>query len=226
MDKRRELTTGFSSSSRGFLERIDNPIFHNTIGNNAGWGEFWASDIPLVFPKTTSFDWMQFYVDVEVQEGAKALSVRLHPLGRFSGTVFMDGLTVEKLDLPQISEIGSFEQDLPSYWTKGSEPGGATLTWAKDEFVSMGRSIKIEKNVTDEAAMWESENMVDLWSERHFKDVDIKMGVSYKTSGVNVNPTTDDQKWWVSYSFYKEDGSMIGEKKFELDQTTASTVVG
>ncbi|MCA9380803.1 T9SS type A sorting domain-containing protein, partial [Candidatus Dojkabacteria bacterium] len=66
-------------------------------------------------------------------------------------------------------------------------------------------------------------NMVDLWSDRHFKDVDIKMGVSYKTSGVNVNPTTDDQKWWVSYSFYREDGSMIGEKKFELDQTTAST---
>ncbi|MBU2494486.1 MAG: hypothetical protein KJ571_17825, partial [Bacteroidetes bacterium] len=80
-----------------------------------------------------------------------------------------------------INEYGSFEQDLPSYWTKGSEPGGATLTWAKDEFVSMGRSLKIEKNTTSEAAMWESENMVDLWSDRHFKDVDIKMGVSYKT---------------------------------------------
>ena len=199
------------------------PIFHNTIGNNSGWGEFWASDIPLVFPKTTSFDWTQFYVDVTVQETALALSIRLHPLGRFQGTVFMDGLTVEKLDIPQISEIGSFEQDLPSYWTKGSEPGGSTLTWAKDEFVSMGRSIKIEKSTTSEAAMWESENMVDLWSDRHFRDVDIKMGVSYMTSGVNVNPATEDEKWWVSYSFYREDGSMIGSKMFELDQSTAST---
>ncbi|MCB9249408.1 MAG: hypothetical protein H6613_13110 [Ignavibacteriales bacterium] len=73
------------------------PIFHNTVGNNGGWGEFWASDIPLVFPKATSFDWMQFYVDVEVQEGAKALSIRLHPLGRFQGTVFMDGLEISKI---------------------------------------------------------------------------------------------------------------------------------
>ncbi|MCZ7603929.1 MAG: T9SS type A sorting domain-containing protein [Melioribacteraceae bacterium] len=199
------------------------PIFHNTLGNNEGWGEFWASDIPLVFPKTTSFDWTQFYVDVPVQDGAVSLSVRLHPLGRFQGTVYMDGLTVEKLDVPQISEIGSFEQDLPSYWTKGSEPAGATLTWASDEFVSMGRSLKLSKEATSEAAMWESENMVDLWSERHFKDVDIKMGVSYKTEGVNTNPATEDEKWYVSYTFYREDGSEIGSKKFELDQSVAST---
>ena len=199
------------------------PIFHNTIGNNAGWGEFWSRDIPLKFPNVTSFDWTQFYVDVPVQDGALALSVRLHPLGRFRGTVYMDQLTVEKLDIPTISEIGSFEQQLPSYWTKGAVPGGATLTWATDESHSMGRSLKITKTTTSEAAMWESENMVDLWSERHFKDVDIDMGMYYKTSGVNVNPTTDDQKWYVSYSFYREDGSLIGEKKFELDQSVAST---
>ncbi len=134
----------------------------------------------------------------------------------------MDQLTVEKLDIPQISEIGSFEQQLPSYWTKGSEPGNSTLSWATDESHSMGRSLKITKTTTSEAAMWESENMVDLWSERHFKDVDIDMGIYYKTSGVNTNPTTEDQKWYVSYSFYREDGSLIGEKKFELDQSVSS----
>ncbi|MFA4924387.1 MAG: T9SS type A sorting domain-containing protein, partial [Ignavibacteriaceae bacterium] len=74
------------------------PIFHNTIGNNAGWGEFWASDIPLKFPNATSFDWTQFYVDVPVQDGALALSVRLHPLGRFSGTVYMDALEIKKIN--------------------------------------------------------------------------------------------------------------------------------
>ncbi|PJC58226.1 MAG: hypothetical protein CO025_09840, partial [Ignavibacteria bacterium CG_4_9_14_0_2_um_filter_37_13] len=82
-----------------------------------------------------------------------------------------------------INEFGSFEQNLPSYWMKGAEPGGATLSWATDDSHSMGRSLKIEKSTTPEAAMWESENMVDLWSERHFKNVDIDMGMYYKTSG-------------------------------------------
>ncbi|KUG25997.1 hypothetical protein ASZ90_004177 [hydrocarbon metagenome] len=199
------------------------PIFHNTIGNNEGWGEFWASDIPLVFPHATSFDWTQFYVDVPVQEGAVSISVRIHPLGRFQGTIYCDALTIEKLDIPEISEVGSFEQDLPSYWTKGSEPGGSTLTWAKDQFVSMGRSLKITKNATGEAAMWESENMADLWSPLHYKDVDIDLGVTYRTLGVNTNPSTDDERWYVSYSFYRENGTPIGEKKFELDQSVANS---
>ena len=135
----------------------------------------------------------------------------------------MDQLTVEKLDLPQISEIGSFEQQLPSFWTKGAEPSGATLSWATDQFKSMGKSLKITKSSTTEAAMWESENMCDLWSDKHFANVDIKFGMYYMTSGVNISPTTEDQKWYVSYSFYRQDGSLIGEKKFELDQSTAST---
>ena len=67
-----------------------------------------------------------------------------------------------------INSVGSFEQTLPSYWTKGAEPTGSTLSWATDEFLSMGRSLKIEKTTTTEAARWESENMCDLWSEKHF----------------------------------------------------------
>ncbi|MCA1800734.1 MAG: hypothetical protein LC650_05525, partial [Actinobacteria bacterium] len=203
------------------------PIFHKTLGNNEGFGDYWASDIPLKFPNATSFDWTQYYVDVTVpapSDGeAKSLSVRLHPLGRFQGTVYLDGLTVEKLDIAAMNEIGSFEQDLPSYWTKGMEPGGSTLSWATDQSRSMGRSLKIQKGVTGEAAMWESENMVDLWSDRHFKDVDIKAGIYYMTSGVNTNPANNDAKWYVSYTFYRENGTAIGEQRFELDQSAAST---
>ncbi|NWF88904.1 MAG: hypothetical protein HXY50_05505, partial [Ignavibacteriaceae bacterium] len=43
----------------------------------------------------------------------------------------------------EINQIGSFEQELPSYWKKGNE-GGAKLTWATDHYRSMGRSLKIE----------------------------------------------------------------------------------
>ena len=69
--------------------------------------------------------------------------------------------------MPEISGIGGFESDMPSYWTKGSEPGGATLTWATDEYMSLGRSLKIEKGVTGEAASWVSENMCDQWTPIH-----------------------------------------------------------
>jgi hypothetical protein len=70
------------------------PIFHDTYGGNEGFGNSVARDIPLKFPYATSFDWTQFYVDFPVplasELDAKSLDVRLHPLGRFQGTVWMD----------------------------------------------------------------------------------------------------------------------------------------
>ncbi len=122
-----------------------------------------------------------------------------------------------------INGIGGFEQDLPSYWTKGAEPSGATLSWATDEFRSMGKSLKIEKGTTSEAAMWESENMVDLWSEKHFANVDIKFGMYFMTSGVNTNPTTEDEKWKVSFTFLDSAGAEIGVWTFDIDQSVASS---
>ena len=123
----------------------------------------------------------------------------------------------------QINSIGSFEGDLPSYWTKGSE-SGATLTWAKDEFRSMGRSLKIHKpTATADSASWISTNMVDYWSPRHSKDVDIKIGAYIKTMNVNTNPQTDDERWWISYSFWDEAGALIGETKLPIDQSVASS---
>ncbi|MEO8399098.1 MAG: FlgD immunoglobulin-like domain containing protein, partial [Ignavibacteriaceae bacterium] len=199
------------------------PILHNTIGNNSGFGDFWASDIPLKFPNTTSFDWTKYHVDVKILDGTQSLSVRMHPLGRFQGTVYFDDLTVEKLELANLNAIGGFEQNLPSYWTKGSEPSGSTLTWATDDSRSLGRSLKIEKTSTGEAAMWESENMVDLWSQRHYANVDIMLGAYVKTMNVNTNPATDAEKWWISYSFYDSAGVLIGETQLPIDQSTATS---
>ncbi|MFZ2323036.1 MAG: T9SS type A sorting domain-containing protein, partial [Ignavibacteriaceae bacterium] len=52
----------------------------------------------------TSFDWTQFYVDVPVQDGAVALSVRLHPLGRFQGTIYLDQLQIKKNGVTDVSK--------------------------------------------------------------------------------------------------------------------------
>ena len=122
-----------------------------------------------------------------------------------------------------LNAAGGFEPSLPAYWTKGSEPSGATLAWATDQSKSMGRSLKITKTATASAAGWTSENMADLWSPTHSKDVDMKIGAWVKTSGVNTNPANDDEKWWISYAFYKQNGDLIGETKLPINQTVATS---
>ena len=123
-----------------------------------------------------------------------------------------------------INEIGSFEQDGPSYWNKQDPvPSGATLTWATDQFLSVGRSLKIEKGVTTEAAMWESDNMCDIWSPVHGKDVDLRIGAFIRTEGVNTNPANVDEEWYVSYSFTDSAGVLMGEIKLPIDQSVATS---
>ena len=201
--------------------------FFKSNGNNDGFNNVdgYPVDMQFVFPAVEYFDWTQYYIDITVPDSpeAKAIAIRLHPYSRFTGTIFFDDLSIEKLDIPKIAEIGSFEGDMPSYWGIGSEPAGSQLTWAMDESRSMGRSLKIQKEATSETAYWESDNMVDFWADRHFKDVDLKFGAYYKTMNVNTDPANDDEKWYISYTFYDEAGSEIGTRKFELDQSVAST---
>ncbi len=201
------------------------PLWFTGVGNNSGYNPVGpANDYTWVFPPVTQFDWTKYTLDVTVPAGvsAKALEVRLHAYSRFTGTIYWDDLTVEKLDAAPINLVGGFEGDLPSFWTKGNEPSGATLTWAVDQFRSMGKSLKIVKAATSDSAAWISENMADIWSPQHTKNVDIKLGAWIKTQGVNTSPTTDDQKWWVSYTFYDSAGAKIGETKLPVDQTVAT----
>ncbi len=123
----------------------------------------------------------------------------------------------------QIQTIGGFESELPSYWTKGAEPAGATLSWATDQAKSMTKSLKITKATTSDAAVWQSENMVDYWSNRHYANVDMKIGAWVKTLNVNTSPANDDAKWYISYSFYDSAGALIGETKLPVNQTTATS---
>jgi hypothetical protein len=175
-------------------------------GNNLGYSNVGPGiDYTWAFPAVTQFDWTKYTLDIQVPTGvnAKALETRLHIYARFTGTVYFDDLTIEKLDVPAISGIGSFEQTLPSYWTKGSEPAGATLSWATDQFRSMGHSLKIAKpSATADSAAWISDNMCDIWSPTHSKNVDIFLGAYVRTQGVNTSPATEDAKWYISYTFW------------------------
>jgi hypothetical protein len=195
--------------------------------NNDGFNNVtdYPVDMQFVFPPVTSFDWTEYFIDIPVPDDpeTQALSVRLHPYSRFTGTVYFDDLKVEKLDAPEISGIGTFEGDLPSYWAKMDTATGATLEWATDEFRSMGRSLKITKGITSVAAYWESENMVDFWSPKHFKTVDIALGAYVKTEGVNTNPANVDERWYISYTFYDSLNNLIGETNLPIDQSVATS---
>jgi hypothetical protein len=59
------------------------------------------------------------------------------------GIVFIVSIQIPLLAQGEINAAGSFEQDAPSYWNKLEPvPSGATLTWATDQFRTLGRSLK------------------------------------------------------------------------------------
>ncbi|HUI11313.1 MAG TPA: hypothetical protein VL221_13365, partial [Bacteroidota bacterium] len=202
------------------------PLFFAQAGNNAGYNPVGPQvDYTFQFPSVTSFDWTQYTLDVQLPTGVSAqfMEVRLHVYNQFVGQIYFDDLDVQKLDMPQAAAIGGFEGTLPAYWTMGNQPAGATLTWATDQFRSMGHSLKITKTATSDTASWISKNMCDIWSPNVPKNVDILLGAFVKTSGVNTNPATNDAKWYVAYDFYDTAGVFIGETKLPLNQTVATS---
>jgi hypothetical protein len=105
----------------------------------------------------------------------------------------------------------------------GNQPSGSTLAWSTDQSRSFGRSLKITKSATSDSAAWISENMCDIWSPQHLKNVDILIGAYVRTSGVNINPANADATWYVSYSFYDTLGVLIGTTMLPIDQSVASS---
>ena len=179
MGESAEPRAGFGRRLSGDLAAGFTYGFFKGNGNNDGFNNVsgYPIDTQFTFPSVTQFDWTKYSLDVTVPNDpeAKALEVRLHPYSRFTGTVYFDDLTVEKLALPNLAAIGSFEGDLPSYWKKDKEPAGSTLTWATDQARTLARSLKIIKGVTSAEAAWVSENVVDYWSPQHLANVDIKL---------------------------------------------------
>ena len=101
-----------------------------------------------------------------------------------------------------LTAIGGFEGTLPSFWTIGSQPSGATLTWATDQSRSMGHSLKIAEDVSDGGfgGMDIGQHVRHLVADDS-KNVDIFLGAYVKTQGVNTAPATEDAKWYISYTF-------------------------
>ncbi|HUX60523.1 MAG TPA: hypothetical protein VMV32_04360, partial [Ignavibacteriaceae bacterium] len=143
-------------------------------------------------------------------------------------TIFLVGFSFLPIELyaqeiNTFNTIGGFESSLPSYWNIGNQPSGSTLTWATDQYRSMGHSLEITKTTTSDTAAWVSDNMADIWSQVNNANVDIFLGAYIKTQGVNTNPTSDDQRWYVAYTFYDSAGALIGQTKLPIDQSVATS---
>jgi hypothetical protein len=121
-----------------------------------------------------------------------------------------------------INVIGGFEGSAPAFWNMGNA-GGATLTWATDQHHSGLRSLKIAKTTTGDSASWVSDNMCDIWSATHSKNVDIFLGAYVRTQGVNTSPGTESAKWYLAYEFYDSAGVKMGTFKLPIPQATATS---
>ena len=139
-------------------------------------------------------------------------------------TLAVGGIATAIAQTPNVNQIGGFEGTLPAFWNQGNL-GGATLSWATDQHRSGLRSMKIEKTTTGDSAYWVSDNMCDIWSPTHSKNVDIFLGTWVRTEGVNVNPATDDAKWYMAWEFYDTLGVPIGTFQLPIPQSVASTGV-
>ncbi len=204
------------------------PLFHSGYKPNDPYDEIGGHDYTFTFPDTAhSFDWTQYTLDITVPSdpNAKNFSLRIHPYGQMVGTLYFDDMQVEKLtNVTSINNVGGFESNLPSYWTIGNQSTGATASWASDQSRHMGHSLKIVKpTTTTDSTAWVSTNMCDIWSPQNGANVDILLGAYVMTSGVNTNPTSFDQMWYVAYTFYDSAGTFIKTTMLPINQTVASS---
>ncbi len=200
------------------------PQFFTKLGNNDGF-DGTGNDYNFTFPNVTSFDWTKYTVDVQVptNPATSGMEIRLHVYSNFTGTVYFDDVNVTKISNPTFSEIAGFEGDEPAFWYMGNNPGNSIMSWATDQSLSMGHSLKIQKGITSDTAAWVSENMCDIWSPDVPANVDLLFGAWVKTQNVNTNPTSDDQKWYIAYTFYDTLGNLIGTVHLPIDQTQATS---
>ncbi len=83
------------------------PLTFASAGNNDGYDVIWGPDMHFKFPAVTSFDWTEYYEDIEVPTGANALEVRLHPYSRFTGTIYLDDLSFKVIKATDVAEKSS-----------------------------------------------------------------------------------------------------------------------
>ena len=123
------------------------------------------------------------------------------------------------------ADVSGFEAAMPNYWTKNA--GGATLTWATDQFRTANYSLKIEKTGTGIASSWVGADVLRNWAVANANS-EFEIGGWVKTSGVNINPANDAAKIQLKFSAFNAAGTDIlnGPIVIDVDQTVATSTAG
>ncbi len=180
-------------------------------------------------------DWVHYVAIAKAPDEAAGVSVRARFTSFPTGKVWWDDFTVEELDVQDnIVMNPSLETVEPGFWNRVNDPNETYAIWATDtaaynpwnDTLPSVHSFKITKSqATSDVVGWKSVNNANLyWNHANTTDGSNKLyNVSFyvKTEGVNTNPTSDDQKIYVRYSFYNG-GNLIAEKIVDVDQTVAS----
>ncbi len=180
-------------------------------------------------------EWVHYVAIAKAPEEAAGVSVRARFTSFPTGKVWWDDFTVEELDVSDnIIANPDLETLDPAFWNRVNDNDGTYAIWASDtaahdpwnDALPSDHSFKITKSAaTSDVVGWKSVNNANLyWNHANTTDGANKLyNVSFcvKTEGVNTNPTTDEQKIYVRYTFYSG-GSLIAEKVVPVDQSVAS----
>jgi len=178
-------------------------------------------------------EWVHYVAIAKAPEEAAGVSMRARFTSFPTGKVWWDDFSIEELDVqPNILTNGDMETREPAFWNRLNDDGTHTM-WASDTAannpwnpdLASEYSFKITKDAASgDVIGWKSINNANrYWNRANEEGANKLYNLSFfvKTEGVNTNPTTDDEKIYVRYSFYSG-GSLIAEKKVEVDQSVAS----
>ncbi|TFB11424.1 T9SS type A sorting domain-containing protein [Candidatus Marinimicrobia bacterium MT.SAG.2] len=198
--------------------------WHNVDDGRDAWGHFAEDNRFFTVPGDT-FDWTPFATVVTPPEGAIGLSLRLWVGKEFLGATYWDDVAVTPLsqmtnEMPEVA--AGLEGGIANYFAK--DAGGATLTWATDDFRTANYSLKIEKTGTGTASRWVAGDLYRYWSVGVAPDVAMEIGGWVKTSGVNTSPASDAEKIQLKFTFFTAGVDILGAPVvLDVDQTSATS---
>ena len=105
------------------------PQFFPKLGNNDGWGGT-GPDSVFTFPNVTSFDWTQYHVDFQVPNDQvyTGMEARLHIYSTFTGTVYFDDMTIQKISATAVKELNKLVPDKFTVYQNYPNPFNPTTT--------------------------------------------------------------------------------------------------
>jgi hypothetical protein len=119
---------------------------------------------------------------------------------------------------------GDLERAEPFFWHPlNAGDGNSILSWTDEESYQDFRSLKIFKpNSSSDVVGWISENNAQRYWNSMTDNITYELGGYIKTSGVNTNPSSDEEVIGLLFKFFDAGNTLIAEILMPANQTGAS----